>query len=171
MDKQPVSIIVLTYYRLDFLKTFIEMIHLLTSYPFLLYVINNAKEDKETIYFLEKMEKENLIHKHLTTEKNIPLAAALTLAFNTFHDELGEYIITVANDMTPPIFKPFDWLEMFVNKMESDKDIGCINLKGVRQSYDSFQRKDRPLIEKKIRETGGELLDKFNNLEKVIHDR
>jgi glycosyltransferase involved in cell wall biosynthesis len=146
------------------------MLHLSTEYPFNLYVIDNGSVDGSRDFIL-KMEKEGLVFKHLFNENNLPLASAFTACFNNFKDEFGEFVMTAADDHTPPLFKPVDWLEMFVKKMKSDEKIGTINFKAVRQNYNSFQRKERPWIEQKIKENGGKLLEKFNHLQKLIYDR
>ncbi len=169
-EKKPVDIFVLTFNRLKYLKNYIEMLYLSTSYPFSLFVIDNGSKDGSREFIL-KMEQEGLVYKHLFNKENLPLAAAFTECFNVFKDELSEFIITSADDHTPPLFKNPDWLEIFVHKIKSDENIGCINFKSVRQNYYSFQRKERPLIESYIKEKGGERLKLFNRLQKIIYNK
>lgn len=169
MTKNTVDIFCLTYYRLNYLKSFIEFLYLSTKYPFRLFVINNAKEDVETINFLNKMVENGLVYKYLNTEENVRMAKAFTIGFNTFKEELNKYVLTSPNDIIPPLFKP-DWLELFVTKMESDKEIGCINFKGVRGSYESFNRRTRPLIYDRIKEEGGWRLDLLSKLQKILYE-
>ncbi len=170
IEKISVDILVLTYNRLKYLQNFIEMLYLSTNYPFRLFVIDNGSVDG-TREFILKMEQEGLVYKHLFNKENLPLAAAFTECFNVFKDELNEFIITAADDHTPPLFKNPDWLEIFVHKIKSDENIGCINFKSVRQNYYSFQVKSRPSIESKIKEDGGERLELFNRLQKIIYNK
>lgn len=169
-EKQSVDIFILTYNRLEYLKTSIEMLYLSTSYSFHLYLIDNGSIDGSRD-FIVKLEKEGLIYKHLFTEQNIPLASAYTACFNKFKDELGEFIITAPNDIIPPIrFESPDWLSIFVAKMQ-DENIGCVNFIASRQAFNSFNMKVRPKLEARIREEGGERLELFNRLERIIYDR
>jgi GT2 family glycosyltransferase len=167
MIKDFVNILVVTYNRLEYLKVFIEMLYLSTSYPFRLIVIDNGSHDGSREFILE-MEKKKLVNKHVFNQENLPLAKALTEGFKCVESEL---FITVADDMMAPIFKNPDWLEIFIAQMKQDEQIGCINFKASRQSFRSFNIKRRPLIYDKIKREGGEMLEKFNMLQKMIYDR
>ena len=164
-----VDIFVLTYNRLKYLKMFIKMLYLSTDFKFRLYVIDNGSTDG-TREFILKLEKEGIIYKHLFNTENLPLASAYTACFDTFRDELSEFVITAPDDIIPPIFKSPSWLEIFVAKMESDESIGCVNFKGCRASYDSFMRKYMLGIENKIKKEGGWRMERFNQLQKIFYD-
>lgn len=167
MIKDSIDIFVTTYNRINYLKTFIEFLYLSTQYPFHLVVIDNGSTDGTREFVLE-MEKAGLVYKHVFNKENLPLAAAFTEGFKVVESEL---FITVADDMTPPLFKNPDWLELFVTKMESDKEIGCINFKGVRGSYESFNRRTRPLIYDRIKQEGGWRLDLLKRLHTLLYDK
>lgn len=165
MTKDFVSIIVVTYNRINYLKTFIEFLYLFTEYPFKLIVVDNGSIDGTRDFVLE-MEKQGMVYKHIFNETNLPLAAAFTEGYKNVDSEL---FVTVADDMTPPLFKTPDWLALFVAKMESDSNIGCINFKGVRGSYASFNRKTRPYVYRRIEEEGGKRLELFNKLQHILY--
>jgi hypothetical protein len=55
--------------------------------------------------------------------------------------------------------------------MESDEKIGCINFTGSRCSFEMFNRRSRPKIEARIKEEGGEKLELFNKLQKLLYDK
>ena len=139
MTKNTVSIIVVTYNRIEYLKSFIEFLYLSTEYPFELIVVDNGSTDGSR----EFIAREELVSKCVFNKKNLPLAAAFTEGFIVSE---GEYIVTVADDMIPPLFKKPDWLEVFVAKMNSDENIGCINFVGARRNFNEFNRKERQKI-------------------------
>lgn len=167
MDKNTVSIIVVTYNRIEYLKHFIEFLYLSVGYPFKLIVIDNGSIDGSRDLII-KLKKEGLIWKYLFNKENMLLASAFTEGFKLVD---SEFVITVADDMTPPLFKKPDWLEIFVAQMNKDEKIGCINFSANRCSFSPFNKKSRPLIEARIKKEGGETLKKFNKLEKLIYDR
>ena len=138
MIKNMIDIIVVTYNRIEYIKTFVDMLYKSTDYPFRLIVVDNGSTDGTR----EWLQLEPRVYGHTFTAENIPLAAALTLGYE-IHVE-SKYFITVADDMCPPMFKNPDWLELFVAKMEQDESIGCINFVGQRQDFAEFNRKVRP---------------------------
>lgn len=135
-----VDIFFLTYNRLAYLKTTIKFLYLSTKVPFRLFIIDNGSTDGSREYILE-LEKQGKVYKHLFNEENQPLAKAYTSCFEKFRNELNEFIITAPDDIIPPITLKHDWLEIFIKKMESDKNVGLINLVGARCNYNSFIRK------------------------------
>lgn len=134
--KQPISIIVVTYNRLKYFKTFLSSLYSSTKYPFKLITVDNGSVDRTREYILEK-EKDGLIWKHVFNSNNLPLAAALSEGFKVVDTEL---FITVADDMCVNPLLNHDWLEIFIKRME-DKEIGCINFCGARCHYDSYIKK------------------------------
>lgn len=159
----PVDIIVITFNRIKYLKIFIELLFLSTNYPFRLIVVDNGSTDG-TREFILKMKKDGLVWKHLFNEKNMPMAAAFTEGFKLVESEL---FITVADDITPPLFKKPDWLSVFVKKMQSDGNVGCINFRASRGLFTSFNQRVRPWIEEQIKQRDEE--EKYNNLRNLIY--
>lgn len=137
MIPNTVSIMVLTYNRIKYFKTFVNFLYRSTKTPFNLFVIDNGSFDGTREYILE-LEKKGLIHKHLFNEENLPLAAAYTACFNKFKDELGEYIVTAPDDIVINPELKHDWLEIFIKKMEQDNSIMSINFVGCRCLHDKF---------------------------------
>ena len=135
--KQPIDILVLTYNRLRYFKTFVKFLYLSTDYPFRLIVIDNGSTDGTREYIVE-LRKQGKIWKYLFNEKNLPLAAAFTEGFKLVESEL---FITAPDDIIPPLGKKPSWLEIFVAKMDQDEMAGCINLIGSRCVYDKFVKR------------------------------
>lgn len=165
MTEEPIDILVLTYNRIEYIKTFIEFLYLFTDYPFRLIVVDNGSTDGTRELILE-FEKVGLIHNHLFTESNIPLAAAFTEALPLVESEL---FVTVADDMLAPRWKNPCWLTVFVTKIKSDEDIGCVNAVGARCSLRSFNNRTRPIIYDRIKAEGGKRLKMFKYLQKLIY--
>jgi glycosyltransferase involved in cell wall biosynthesis len=136
MTKDTVDIIVLTYNRISYFKTFVKFLYSRTKYPFRLIVVDNGSIDGTREYILE-LEKEGLIWKHIFNKENLPLAKALTEGLKLVESEL---FVTVADDMIPPNTIPC-WLEIFVAKMNSDENIGCINMVCSRRSFEIFKQR------------------------------
>lgn len=137
MTKSTVDIIVVTFNRIKYLKTFIRFVHLSTYYPFNLIVVDNGSTDGSREFILD-MEKVGMVGKHVFTSENYPLARAFSEGLK---ETEGEFVVTVADDMVTPVNVDYDWLEIFVAKMNQDKDIGCINFVGARCSHDRFLEK------------------------------
>ncbi len=137
MTKNIVDVFVLTYNRINYFKTYIKYLYVSTKYPFRLFVIDNGSIDGTRKYIIE-LERQGLVYKHLFNEKNLPLASAYTECFNKFKDELNELIVTSPDDIMVNSSLRYDWLEVFVKKIQSDKNIGCINFTGCRASYKRF---------------------------------
>lgn len=136
MTKNTVDIIVLTYNRLQYFSTFVKELSRRTRYPFRLIVVDNGSVDG-TRAVIEQMQKDGIVWKYLFTDDNYLMAKAFTMGFSMVE---SEYFITVADDMILPKLdkKTPCWLEVFVAKMDSDKDIGCINFVGARRAYSRF---------------------------------
>jgi glycosyltransferase involved in cell wall biosynthesis len=134
MIKNTVSIIVTTFNRIKYLKTFIKFLYKSTKYPFKLIVVDNGSIDGSRDFILE-VEKTGLVWKHVFNNKNLPLAMAFSEGLKLVDTE---FVITVADDMIINPELKHDWLEIFVDKMGQDKSIGCINFVGARCIYDKF---------------------------------
>lgn len=165
MTEEPISILVLTYNRIEYMKTFIEFLYLFTDHPFKLIVIDNGSTDG-TRELILKLEEDGFIDKHLFTKTNMPLASAFTEALSLIDTEL---FVTVADDMLTPRWKNVCWLTLLAAKIKSDETIGCVNLVGARRSFESFNRRTRPTIYARIKEEGGWRLEVFNRLQKLIY--
>ena len=148
-------------------KTILEFLYLFTDYPFRLIVVDNGSKDGSREFIL-KLEKEKLIWKYVFNKENLLLAMAQTEGFKVVESDL---FVVCDDDMIPPMFKNLCWLTLFVTKMKKDKQIGCINFMANRQSLKSFNIKRRPLIYDKIKKEGGERLELFNKLQKIIYDK
>ncbi len=161
-----VDIIVVTYNRIEYFKTFVEFLYTFTKTPFRLIVVDNGSMDGTRELILD-LEKKDIVWKHVFNNKNLKLAAAQTEGFKCVESDL---FIVVDDDMTPPLFKDFCWLKLLSKKILSDESIGCINFRGVRCSYRSFNRKTRPYIYRRIKEEGGKRLEIFNKLQKILYE-
>lgn len=137
MTKNTVSVIVVTYNRIKYFKTFIKFIYLSTKYPFNLIVVDNGSVDGTREYILEE-ENNGRIWKHVFNEINMPLAMAFSEGLKLCD---SEFICTVADDMAISPDLVHDWLEIFIEKMKQDESIGCINFVGARCSHDRFIKK------------------------------
>ena len=162
-----VDVIVVTFNRITYFKTFVEMLYLSTKVPFRLIVVDNGSTDGSRELII-KLEKKGIIWKHIFTESNLPLAQAFSEALPLCE---SEFVLTVADDMVPSLFKEFDWLELFLAKIQQDETVGSINFVASRCAFQSFNRRNRPRIEARIKEEGGERLELFNRLERIIYDR
>lgn len=136
MIKDIINIVVVTYNRINYLKTFVKFLYLSTNYPFRLIIVDNGSKDGSREYILD-LEKEGRVWKHVFTSTNLPLAIALTEGYKQVESEL---FITAPDDIIPPIHKKADWLEIFVAKMNQDSTVGCINFVGTRCLFDKFLR-------------------------------
>ena len=163
MIKNMIDIIVLTFNRINYIKAFVENLYLSTNYPFRINVIDNGSIDGSRD-LIKKLKENNIIYRYSFNEKNLPLASALTDYFNRFKNELTDLFITVADDMAPPMFKDHDWLEMFVYKIKSDINIGCINFRAARCHKESFDRKVRPKVYDKLMRID---IDKYNRMKEI----
>jgi len=162
-----VDIVVVTYNRIEYIKIFIEFLYLFTSYPFRLIVVDNGSVDG-TRELILKLENDGVVWKYVFNSENLPLAAAQTEGFKCVESDL---FVVADDDMQVPLFKSFCWLELLVSKMESDDSVGCINFRGIRRSYRSFNIKTRPGIYERIKEEGGVRLETFNKLQKLLYDK
>lgn len=163
----PIDLIVVTYNRIEYLKTFIEFLYLFTDYPFRLIVVDNTSTDG-TRELILRLEKEGLVWKNVFNESNLPLAAAQTEGFKQVESEL---FVVSDDDMVVPMFKNVCWLELLRHKMMTDESVGCINFRGVRRSFRSFNIKTRPRIYDRIKTEGGARLEMFNKLQKLIYEK
>lgn len=133
-QRQPIDIIVVTYNRLPYMKTFMQELKASTKYPFRLIVLDNGSTDGTREWILQQ-HRAGTIWKYIFTEHNLQMAAAFTEAFHKVESEL---FITTQDDIIPPRDLPVDWLEVFVNKIQSDQQIGCINFVACRKNYGVF---------------------------------
>ena len=164
MGKEPVSIIVVTYNRIDYFRSFVEFLYLLTSYPFKLIVVDNGSVDG-TRELIMKLKNDGLVHEYVFNVINIPLAAAFTAGYIKVDTEL---FVTVADDMLPCVrYTTPCWLEIFVAKIKSDEKIGCINFVGARCDKKRFDVKQN--IYNTIIKNGGEKYILFNKIHKLIY--
>lgn len=138
MTQDTVDVIVVTFNRIKYFKTFVQCLRASTRHPFNLIVVDNGSQDG-TRELVLKLEKEGIVWKYVFTESNLPLAKAFTEGFKVSE---SEFIVTVADDMIPPLNKEYDWLSIFVAKIKQDENVGCINFVGARCAYDSFLRKN-----------------------------
>lgn len=165
--KEPVDIIVVTYNRINYIKSFIEFLYLSTQYPFRLIVVDNGSTDG-TRELVLKLEEEGVVWKHVFNASNLLLASAQTEGLKVVESEL---FIVSDDDMKPPLFKNPDWLEIFVAKIKGDESIGCVNFIGHRCSFSVFQIRSRPGIEARIKSEGGWQLERFNQMQKLLYDK
>lgn len=137
MTEQPTDIIVVTYNRINYFKTFVYFLFASTLYPFRLIVVDNGSTDGTREHVLE-LEKEGRVWKHVFTKENMPLARAFTEGFKVVESEL---FVTVADDMVINPELKHDWLRIFAAKMRSDESIGSINFVGSRCVYSKFVKR------------------------------
>lgn len=134
--KNTVNVILVTYNRINYLKTFIKFLYRSTKYPFKLIVVDNGSKDGSRELILD-MEKEGKIWKHIFTEQNYPLARAFSEGFKEVD---SDFVITCPDDIVVNPGLKHDWLEIFVDKMNRDETIGSINFVGSRCLHDKFLR-------------------------------
>jgi len=134
MIKDSVSIIVVTYNRINYFKTFIKFLYRSTKYPFNLIVVDNGSTDGTREHILE-LEKEEKVHKHVFTTENLPLAKAFSSALGLID---SKFVVTVADDMIISPELKHNWLDIFITKMNQDKSIGSINFTASRCRHDKF---------------------------------
>ena len=134
MIKNTVSIIVVTFNRINYFKTFIKFLYSSTKHDFKLIVVDNGSTDGTRELILEQ-EKVGKVYKHVFNRKNLPLAKAFSEGLKEVD---SEFVITVADDMVVSPLLKHDWLEIFIDKMNQDESIGCINFVGARCSHDKF---------------------------------
>jgi GT2 family glycosyltransferase len=145
MTKNIVDIIIVTYNRIEYLKMSVEMLELSTSYPYRIIVVDNGSADGTREWLIEQKEK-GIIGEYVFNKENMKMAAAFTEGFKHVTSDL---FITVADDMIPPMNIKADWLEVFVTKINSDNNIGCINFVGTRQDFNEFKRKEYAKLSKR----------------------
>lgn len=166
--ENTVDILVVTYNRIKYLKSFIAMLHLSTNHPFRLFVVDNGSTDGSREFILD-METAGFVYGHLFTEQNLPLASAFSACFNKFYDELNELVMTAADDHTPPMSLKVDWLDIFVKKMLSNEKIGTINFRGSRLFYQSFCSRYLPKIKEKIKDSNDIRRLKYDKIKEHIY--
>lgn len=129
-----VSVIVVTFNRINYFKVFIEFLYRSTKIPFNLIVVDNGSKDGTREY----IEQEQRIWKYIFNNQNMLLARAFSEGLKFVETE---FVVTVADDMFVYPELKHDWLEIFIKKMEMDKNIGCINFVSSRCCYESFLRR------------------------------
>lgn len=137
MIKSTVNIIVVTYNRLKYLKTFIRFLYLSTDYPFKLIVVDNGSTDGSREY-IQNEEAIGRVWKHVFTTENLPLAQAFNAGLK---ESDSEFVVTVADDMIVSPYLEHDWLQIFVKAMIQAPEVGCINFVGCRCIHDKFLRR------------------------------
>lgn len=131
------SIIVVTYNRIKYFKTFIKFLYRSTKVSFKLIVVDNGSIDGTRDY-IKQLKKDGKIYDYVFTKNNIPLAQALNEGFKLVDTV---FVVTVADDMVVNPELKNDWLEIFIAKMEQDETIGCINFVGSRCCHDKFLKR------------------------------
>jgi len=138
MIKNMIDIIVVTFNRIKYFKTFVKFLYLSTKQPFHLIVVDNGSVDGTREYILE-LEKEGIIWKHVFNEENLQMSKAFSKGFKKVE---SEFVVTVADDMIVNPGLKHDWLKIFIAKMKQDESIGCINFVGSRCSYKQFIKRN-----------------------------
>ena len=134
MIKDSVSIIMVTYNRLPYFKTFVKFLYRSTKYPFNLIVVDNGSTDGTREHILE-LEKEGKVYKHVFTTENLPLAQAFSEGLKVAD---SKFVITTADDMVVNPELKHDWLSIFIVKMQQNESIGSINFTASRCRHDKF---------------------------------
>jgi len=105
---EPISIIMVTYKRLHLLKRSVKKIYENVRFPHRLLVINNGKDDIETIRWLTFAKNCGYIYDFISLE-NKGLANGLTEGFKYFEKIKGgisEYVVTTQDDVLVPDLRP-----------------------------------------------------------------
>jgi len=137
MTELPIDIIVVTYNRIKYFKTFVKFLYSSTNYNFRLIVVDNGSIDG-TREYIEQLGRAGKVWKYVFTSENLPLAKAFTEGFKHVESEL---FVTVADDMVINPELKHDWLRIFKAKMDSDQSIGSINFVGSRCVFDKFVKR------------------------------
>lgn len=136
MTRSTVNVIVVTFNRIKYLKTFIKFLYSSTNYPFKLIVVDNGSIDGSREY-IEEMKKIGKVWKYVFTTDNLPLAQAFNAGLK---ESDSEFVVTVADDMVVNPYLEHDWLQIFVKAMIQAPEVGCINFVGSRCDHDKFLR-------------------------------
>lgn len=137
MMPDTVDLIVVTFNRIKYFKTFVKFLYRSTQHPFNLIVVDNGSNDGTREYILE-LEKDGKVFKHVFNNENLPLAKAFTEGFKVSQ---SEFLVTVADDMAINPGLKHDWLKIFLAKIKQDESIGSISFVASRCLHDKFLRR------------------------------
>jgi len=122
---EPITIIVTSYNRLDFLKKTIDSINERTFYPYRIMVVDNASTDG-SIRYLKTAKVRGKIFDHLFLPENIGQSRALNAAFKELESweferrrPSNDLFVTTNDDIYPPMFGQKNcWLRRMVDIFE-----------------------------------------------------
>ena len=121
---EPISILLVTYQRLHFLKHTVKKIYERTLYPYELIVIDNNSTDG-TRGWLKGAKINGFVHDYITLPENKGLAYGLSEGFKKVK---SEYFITTQDDVVPPDLRPC-WLERMLHIAKKNPDYGGIAMR------------------------------------------
>lgn len=115
---KPIDIVLVTFNRLDFLKTTVKAIYHRTRYPHRLIVVDNASTDGKTQAWLKHARINGFVSEHVFLEENKGLAAGFSAGFKLVK---SDYFICTQDDLIPPDLKPC-WLERMYELFKKYED-------------------------------------------------
>lgn len=121
---QPIDVILCTFKRLDLLKLTIRFLYERTKYPHRLLVVNNGKDDVDTIKYLTFAKNCGYIYDSINLDNN-GLANGLTEGFKYLEKTkagISEYVVTSQDDIIVPLLRPTCWLERLLELFKKYED-------------------------------------------------
>lgn len=112
-----VDILLVTFNRLNFLKTTVKAIYHRTRWPHRLWVVDNASTDG-TARWLKKAKLHGYLYDYILANENKGLATGFSAGFKKVK---SDYFICTQDDIVPPDLKPC-WLERMLHLMKKYED-------------------------------------------------
>lgn len=124
------SIVVLSFNRVDYLKTTLKSLHQsIAADAYELIVVDNASTDGSVAY-LKKLVEQGLIAKLILRSKNHGISPGFNIGF-AYANPDTDYLVKLDSDIT--IMTP-GWFDEFVNTFEEYPDIGMLALNQANHS-------------------------------------
>ncbi len=122
--KQPIDILMTTYFRKDFTKKCLDYLIERTKYPFRMIVVDNGSTDG-TRELLQDYEKQYpaIFKRVILLNENKGLQASKMIGMDYVE---SEYFVNTDNDVLPPLLEP-DWLSQLLDIIKRNPNYGAIS--------------------------------------------
>ena len=136
-SREPyVNIGVVTYNRLEFTTQSLPAIKRLTTFPYVLTVVDNASTDGSREYLIE-LHKSGVINNLVLLDQNIGVAKASNLAW--CQEPNAAYYLKLDNDI---VFQKPRWLENMIRTIDGIPELGAVGYNFEPKSYPQSQMRN-----------------------------
>lgn len=125
-----VSLMMITFNRLNLTKRTIESIYKTVNVPFNFIIVDNNSTDG-TVDYLKSLSSEKDNIKLILNSKNLGIAKGRNQALKLANDLKSEWFATVDND----VLLPSNWLNECINIMKNNPQYGCIGVNYEATNY------------------------------------